>query len=389
MTRMRTMIALRWQGVVDFLVLAVALYFLLRWSREARALRLALGILALRIGALVAGQLDLLITSWVLDAATVVALLALVVVFQPELRRALIRLDVVGRATDHVRTPALTAVSRAAFSLAQERCGALIVVIRKDSLGDLVTPGVPLGGQVSEDILEAIFRKESPVHDGAAIVEGDVIVRVGSVLPLTHRAAVPPSYGTRHRAAMGLAERSDALVIVTSEERGEVALMWEDQAEKVGTADELLDALGRLSGGRARPHATLSRALRPQAFGLKVAALGLAALVWGLTFLLPGRSVRARTVPIEFTDVPAGLSIAAQSTDSLQVWLRGNPLLLDAITSEDLVARCNLASAHEGTNTVPLSADALDLPFGIAVDGLNPQQVRIRLVNPARSQPSG
>jgi diadenylate cyclase len=221
------MSTLHWQGIVDLLVLAVAIYLLLRWSREARALRLALSILALRVGSLLARQLDLVITSWVLDAATVVAVLALVVLFQPELRRALMRLDITGRAARPGQATALSAVSAAAWSLGQIRCGALIVIARKDSLAELVTPGVALNGQASEDIFMAVFQKGSPVHDGAAIVEGDLITRVGAILPLTQRTGVPGAYGTRHRAAMGLAERSDALVIVVSEERGDVTLMWE------------------------------------------------------------------------------------------------------------------------------------------------------------------
>src|ERR1700686_4478780 len=116
-----------WQSGIDFFVLAVGIYLLLRWSREARALRLALAILALRVGALLAEQLGLLITGWVLDAATVVAILALVVVFQPELRRALMRLPLSGRARRESRLPVVSAVSVAAWSLARARCGALIV----------------------------------------------------------------------------------------------------------------------------------------------------------------------------------------------------------------------------------------------------------------------
>src|ERR1700686_5641923 len=99
------MATLHWQSVVDLLVLAIAIYLLLRWSREARALRLALSILALRVGALLAQQLGLLITGWVLDAATIVVILALVVVFQPELRRALMRLDLPGRTRPESRGP--------------------------------------------------------------------------------------------------------------------------------------------------------------------------------------------------------------------------------------------------------------------------------------------
>src|SRR5579864_1695953 len=151
------MSAIRWESAIDFFVLAVGIYLLLRWSRQARALRLALGILALRVGALLARQLGLLITGWVLDAATIVVILALVVVFQPELRRALMRLELAGRATPESRIPVVSAVSAAAWSLARARCGALMVMVRKDSIAELVTTGVRLDGRVSAEILEAVF----------------------------------------------------------------------------------------------------------------------------------------------------------------------------------------------------------------------------------------
>src|SRR5579872_4467359 len=192
------MTAIHWQSVVDFIVLAIALYLLLRWSRQARALRLALSILALRISALVARQFDLVITSWVFDAATIIAFLALLVVFQPELRRALMRFDITGRVAHQAKSSALSAIGTAAWSLAQTRCGALIVIGRKDTIAELVTSGVQLNGQVSADILTAVFQKSSPVHDGAAIIEGDLVTRVSAVLPLTQRPQVPERYGTRH-----------------------------------------------------------------------------------------------------------------------------------------------------------------------------------------------
>jgi len=370
-----------WQGVVDFAVLAVAIYLLLGWSRQARALRLALAVVALRIATLVARQLDLVITGWVLDAASLIAVLALLVVFQPELRRAFMRLDLAGRVRRRVDEPTLAAVSAAAWTLARERLGALIVIERDDSLSELTTGGVALGGQVSADILVSIFQKGSPVHDGAALVEGGVITRVGAILPLTQRVRVPEEYGTRHRAGLGLAERSDALVIVVSEERGEVTLMWEDEARRMTSAAELADALAVLTGSRPeRAGAPLPRRRRRrQRLALAAAAFALASLVWSATFLFPGRAVRVQTVPVEFTNVPAGMSVAGQSTATLQVWLRGSPFLFEAVDLGGLVAHCDLRRAHEGLNRIPVGADALDVPIGMKVESVQPHEVQVQL----------
>jgi diadenylate cyclase len=380
--------AFHWQSVIDFIVLASALYLLLRWSRQARALRLALAILGLRVGALLARQLDLVITSWVLDAATVIALLSLIVVFQPELRRALMRFDISGRGTQTPHGSTLFAVGAAAWSLAQARCGALIVIARKDSLAELVSGGVTLGGHVSTGVLTAVFQKASPVHDGAVIIEGESIARVGVILPLTQRTQIRDRFGTRHRAGLGLAERSDALVVVCSEERGEVTLMWADQVRLMKSAEELVSTMGTLIERNLSHPAFSLAALRSPETVLKGTAVALAALVWSLTFLFPGRSVRVRTIPVEFTNVPAGLTIAAPSTDTLEVWLRGSQFLFETVNLEAMVARCDLGAAHEGLNAIALAPGAIETPLGIRVETVAPQQIRVRLLSRTRL-PSG
>ena len=222
-------------------------------------------------------SLGLSLTVWVLDGATLAAVIVILIVFQAELRRALVRLDVIAwllPQRQSIVAQSLQAVAAAAFSLAHARRGALMVVAGDAPLDELVEGGVPLGGAISTEILEAIFRKVSPVHDGAAIIKGDHIARVGTVLPLTQRRDVPHHYGTRHRAAMGLAERSDALVIVVSEERGEVSLASGRDIVALETPDALIQAIRQ----RREPHPIgRARRLRQALVGdlaVKAAALG-------------------------------------------------------------------------------------------------------------------
>jgi diadenylate cyclase len=375
--------AIRWQSAVDFFVLALGIYLLLRWSREARSLRLALGILALRVGSIMARHLGLLITGWVCDAATIVVILALVVVFQPELRRALMRLDLAGRAIRENQASVTTAVSEAVWSLARNRCGALLAIAGRDDIDELVTAGVKLDGQVSAPILQAIFQKGSAVHDGAAIIEGDRLLRVGVILPLTQRTKVPERFGTRHRAAMGLAERTDALVLVISEERGEVTLMRGDRMWPVPDQPGLVAALSAFATTPASGASSVLPALRPTDFKLPATALSLAAMVWCVAFLFPGASVRVRSVPLEFTHVPPGLTIASQSVDTVEVWLRGSDFVLDSVDLEALVARCDLGAAHEGSSIVQVTADAFDLPPGLRIESIAPRRVALSLAHPA------
>ena len=138
-----------------------------------------------------------MITVWVLHAAAVSAGVVLIVLFQPELRHALNTLEVVLKRSERrgALSQALEVVSAAAFSLAGAGRGALLVLTRHDSVNELLPGGVPLGGHVSPEILEAIFRKVSPVHDGATIVEGDRITRVGALLPLSQNEKLPRTWG--------------------------------------------------------------------------------------------------------------------------------------------------------------------------------------------------
>jgi diadenylate cyclase len=375
----------RWQSAVDFVVLTAALYVLLRWAQQARALRVALLVVGLHAGALVAVHFDLVITSWVLDGAAVLAIVLLLLVFQSELRRSFMRLDGVLSWRWHGAarlTETYQSLSRAAFHLAAASVGALVVVERRNSVSELVGNGLALDAEVSSPILEAIFQKTSTVHDGAVVVRGNRIVKVGGVLPLTERDRVPSYYGTRHRAAMGLAERCDALLIVVSEERGEVTLM---EGRRIVSVDDEPKLALMLENLCSRPSADLGSRLRQLLFsnaGVKFAALGLAGLIWSASFLSTGTTVRTVIVPVELDGVPRGLEVALPWTDHLEVQVRGGAWMMDSVSLTRLVARFNLAGKPAGSLILPVNASDVDLPPGIIMERVVPAQITVRLAPP-------
>jgi uncharacterized protein (TIGR00159 family) len=379
--------SVRWQSVIDFLVLGFALYALLRWSEQARALRIALGIVGLFTGALLARHLDLIITSWVLEAAGLVTVLLLLMVFQSELRRDLMRLDRVLRFGLRQSTTALDSrtIGDAAFMLARARLGALIVIVRQDAVSELVDAGITFGAEISVETLEAIFQKESPLHDGAAIIEDDRITKVNAVLPLTQRADVPNYFGTRHRAAMGMAERCDALVVAVSEERGEVTLMHGRESKRIQDTSELVRVLDTLQ----RPAKTsLSAKVRGALLSnlrLKLVASGLAAIIWVASFLATATTVRVLSVPVQFDNVPPGMDISEQSANRLEVQLRGNPWLMETSSITNLVANFDLTGARQGWMTLRVSPEDLDLPPGVVVERASPKTLSVHLVARASS----
>jgi diadenylate cyclase len=348
---MDLVLPVRWLNLIDFLVLTLALYGVLRWARQARAMRVVFWIVGMYVASLVTRRFDLIITSWVLDAASIGLIVMLLVMFQPELRRAFLRLDRVLRVSPKASSspdPTVSAIAEAAFSMARDRTGALIVVVCDDTISELVEDGVAVGAEVSRPLLEAIFQKTAPTHDGAVLIDSGRISRVNVILPLSHRNDVPPEFGTRHRAAMGLAERSDAAVVVASEERGEVSLMRGSTWQVVPSAAELV----MLSAASARGcGGSLDGARLAQAFThnlhIKLGAAGLGILISALSLFSGGNTIRTVTVGVELVNLPRGFDVT-DYTRTLEVSLRGRSWFMDTTNPENLVARFDMHEAHEG-----------------------------------------
>lgn len=228
---------------VDVALLAVLLYqgyILLLGSRAWNVLR---GLVALGGLWVVASAIDLQGTRWVFDRVAPVGLLALVVVFQPELRGALERMGR-GRTARIVAGDPVKEIMAAVRSLAARRVGALIAVERGTPLGDHGQKGTVLDTPVRAELLETLFDSRGPLHDGGVIIQGDTIAWAGAIFPLSDRQEGWESQlGTRHRAALGLSEASDALVVVVSEERGTVSLAREGRLLTDLAPSDLVKAL--------------------------------------------------------------------------------------------------------------------------------------------------
>ncbi len=371
---------LRWQAIVDLLALTSAIYLALWWARRARALRIVLLILALHAGSLLARQFELIITAWLLEGAAIIALVVLVLAFQAEVRYAVMRVES-GLWRGRAPSPgqASVVIADAAFALAAARIGSLMVIARKDNITELLNDGVPLGAKISKELLQSIFQKESPLHDGAVIVEGRTIARAGAYLPLSNRRDLPLQFGTRHRAAIGLAERCDASVVITSEERGEVMLMEGRTIQHLTTAAQLAESL---EGSQGRAQGGLENRVRRLVFSnlrYKLASVGLAAAIWAISFLLVGTAVRTFTVPVEFSDVPGGLEITSYSADHVDVQLRGANWVMDSIGGNRPMVHIDLAGVGPGKELIQVVARDINLPPGVTVASITPPRIAVSI----------
>jgi len=240
-------------AILDIALTALLIYGLFSLIRGTRAVRLVIGVTVLYVVYVVAQYLGLQLLSQILQAGAVVSLLALVVVFQPELRRGLERLGRVGSlgwlvvpgARRSVQKVA-AGVAQAAYDLAAQRIGALIVLERETGLQDAAEAGVMIDAELSVELLETLFTPHSPLHDGAVIVRHERIISAGAVLPLSETGAYGERLGTRHRAALGITEQTDAVVVVVSEETGTVSLVERGRIVRNLDQQHLSAALGEL-----------------------------------------------------------------------------------------------------------------------------------------------
>lgn len=229
-----------WVDWVDVLVLSWLVYRGLLLIRGTRALLSLVGLLIAAVTYVLSGYAGLASIHWVLDNVFVYAFLAVLILFQEDIRRALARAGgVIARRATLSDANQLEEVIQAVFTLADRRVGALVAIERSASLAPYLEGAHQLDAQVSGELIQAVFHPSSPMHDGAIVVRGRRIAAAGVFLPLSLSQKIARAYGTRHRAAIGLTEATDALVLVVSEERGTVAVVQGGAITPVADANEL------------------------------------------------------------------------------------------------------------------------------------------------------
>jgi diadenylate cyclase len=243
---------LRVRDVVDIVIVAFVLYRVLLILRGTVAIQMLAGLGLLMAARFASRQADLRSLSFVLENFWAFWVLALIVLFQPELRRALAQagrhpmLQRMAGQAGAARRELLREVARAVDALAVKRIGALVAVERQVGLRAYAELGVPLEAVVSAELLGSLFQPGSPLHDGAALIQGDRITAAGCFLPLSRNLGLSRTLGTRHRAAVGLSEETDAVIVVVSEETGAISLAVDGVLERGLEAERLQERLAEL-----------------------------------------------------------------------------------------------------------------------------------------------
>lgn len=231
--------------IIDIAIISFLIYRVLLLIKGTIALRMTLGVVFILIFSSFSNLFGFKATSWVLNNLTGYLFLSIIILFQPEMRRALAIIGdtKVFNKQDRISREMIDEIVKAVTILANKQIGALIVIQREIDLLPYIQVGTTLNSELNKDILVSIFIPYSPLHDGAVIVIDGKIVYAGSILPLTKRLDIDKKFGTRHRAALGITEETDAVCIVVSEERGTITVSYKGNFTSELDADSLKDTL--------------------------------------------------------------------------------------------------------------------------------------------------
>lgn len=236
--------------ILDILIVATLFYWVFIFLRETRAMRILYGLIFLVIVMLIGQLFNLVLLNWILKYLMTMLVIAIPVVFQPELRAALERLgrtNIINDLTFSKESylPTIEAIVSATHVLSKNRTGALIVIQRQTGLREYIENGVEVNGHITKDLLLSIFFPKSPLHDGAVIISNEMILSARSTLPVSE-TVLSSEYGTRHKAGIGITENSDAISIIVSEETGGISIAVTGKLERKVTEERLRNKLASL-----------------------------------------------------------------------------------------------------------------------------------------------
>lgn len=251
--------SIKWTDLVEVLIISILLYKVLAWIKESKAWSLLKGIVIILLFVMVAAIFSMTTILWIAKNVFSVAVTAMVVVFQPELRKALEQLGrrkvlssifsfdnrIIG---ERFSDETINEIARGSFEMGRSKTGALIVIAQNDLLTDYEKTGIMLDSAISSQLLINIFEHNTPLHDGAVIVQGNRIVAATCYLPLSENMELSKELGTRHRAGVGISEVTDSMTVIVSEETGRVSVAYEGKLTRNVDIEQLKEMLRIVQG---------------------------------------------------------------------------------------------------------------------------------------------
>lgn len=374
---------------IDISLVAALVYGLLLALRRSHATFILVGMLSLGVFYVLSLTLGLRLTTYVFQTFFTVLLVAMIVIFQEEIRSFFERVAVWVFHRDNrkkqvaILSPTTEVLVASVSDFARKKIGALLVLQGKDQLPRHLKGGVLLDGVVSEPMLGSIFDPNSPGHDGALVLAGNRAVQFACHLPLSADMMQLAKRGTRHAAALGLAERTDALCIVVSEERGTVSVARHGKLTQLDDPQMLRQAIEDFQRELHPPRSNgsfLSRILR-QNLHLKAAAILLSLVLWFFFVYESVIEYRSFVVPVEHTGLPTGYKVASIEPSNVRVVVSGPRRAFYLISSNDFRIVVKLHEAVPGDQEITLASSDLTLPDNVMFGNIIPRPLNVTIVS--------
>ncbi len=372
--------SLRWQDILDICISSYILFRLYALFRGTAAFRVMVGFSFLWLFQRLSLTLGLIVLSYAIQGITAGAFIIIVVIFRNEIRTVFQTKNVVAifwGGPQKVKRTSIEAVSEAVFDMAEKNIGALLVYPGKDDLEEHVQNGVNWDGVVSREMVKSIFWRGNPVHDGAAIVNGDRIERVACILPLSLRDDLPAYFGTRHRAAMGLSEKSDALTVLVSEETGRVMTAKDGVYNYPKTRGELKTVLEDHLG-RKTFNMKAQKNERYEMIAAACLSFLLVSVAW-FGFTRNSDTLVSYDIPIQYSGRPQGMDIVSASDDTVKVQLIGAKTLIRSVSADKVAVIVDLSNLPVGTSSIKILPSCVSTPPGVDLNRVTPSEIEVTL----------
>lgn len=375
--------SVRVQDILDIVIIAFMIFALLTWFKTRASRFVLIGITFLGVIYIAARFFQLYLTTIVLQSFFAILLFVLVVIFQEDLRGFFEKLAMLGNIRKKFQPLSVwegTAeiIAQTVVNLAKKNIGALIVLQGDDPLDRHINGGTPLDGIVSGPLLESIFDPNSAGHDGAVIINADRIIKFGCHLPLSMNTSKYGNLGLRHTAALGMAERSDAMCIVVSEERGTISLAHEENLTLVDNASALHERLEKFYARNApvkksSPYITWLKENTLE----KVIAIALACALWGIFGYQRDILRRDFVIPVDYKNIPVNWKIDEPQTAEVKVVFQGPAQAFHLLDERSLKLSLDLSGLTERKKEFTLNKDMLNAPSSLSVAEIVPSKIRV------------
>ncbi|MBV5318748.1 MAG: diadenylate cyclase [Desulfobulbaceae bacterium] len=370
-----------WRALLDILLITAGLFFLYRTLLRLGTWKIMAGILLAFLIFILASALNLRGIEWVYQNVSHVAVLGLIVIFQPELRKILEKtVSVSAHRFKDQDTRLQSLIAESLIKLANERCGAILVFPGKEPITDKISGGHQLNALPSIPLILSLFDPNSPGHDGAVIIEGNKLTQFGVRLPMSQSMRLSEDFGTRHHAAMGLAEQTDALALVVSEERGKVSIFTNGEMRPARNGEEITRAIVEHQQAMGFFRRDKGPIIRKRTI-FQIAASLLVAVIFWSTLIVSQREVVERVLPvnIDYTSPADDLALVGEKANEIKLHLTGPKSDIDNLTLNPPNVKIDLSRMAKGSQTIIITSENLRLPKGVTLLDTSPQQLKLTL----------